>query len=140
MGEERDKRTAGTYIATVIANAILFVIINKIPDWNLRFVTAEYPAVLWALNLSVLAQVAVNAVLIFFHPHVLHYTARIALGIPSLLAVIILITVFPFDLSYLFSFANTLLRIIFYIGLVGTVIGMIVDTFKLIGGVFRRTG
>ena len=65
----RDKdRSVGSYIASVIGNAIVLFLVNKVPEWDLRFITDGYTAVLWAMNLSLIVQIAGNALLVFFHP------------------------------------------------------------------------
>jgi hypothetical protein len=138
MKDDRKERTAGAYIGAVIANVIVFIVVNKLDDWNVRFITDAFPGVLWALNFSLISQIAANAVLVFFHPRFLHYAAKVALGVISLLALIILVTVFPFDFSYISNWIGTMVRIALYIGLAGTAIAIVVDSFRLVGSFLRR--
>ena len=38
----------GNYIAAVIANIILLVILNKLPDWNFRVLAPSYEMCSWS--------------------------------------------------------------------------------------------
>ena len=140
MGAEgKSERTAGAYIGSIVALAIMLFVANRIPSWDWRFITDDYPAVLWALNLSILVQLAGNAILVFVHPRFLHYLAQTVFNIVSLLALVILTSVFPIDFSYLVGNAgNTALRIVLIIATVGTGIGVVVNLFKTIGSLVRR--
>ena len=139
MQEERNERRAGNYVGAVIGSVIAIIVVNMLPNWNLRFITDDFAAVLWALNLSLIAQIAVNAVLILFHPRFLHYAAKVGLGLVSLLAIIILVTVFPFDFSHVGNWIGTVLRIVLYIGLAGTAVSIVVDSFRVVGSFLPRS-
>jgi glucan phosphoethanolaminetransferase (alkaline phosphatase superfamily) len=140
MSEERKEQTVSGYIATAVVNGILFWLVNAIGNWNIRFITGEWAAVLWALNLSILATIVVNAMLVFFHLRFLHYVGKVGLGILSLLAGIVMVTVYPFDFSYINSWLNTVVRIVLYVGVGGTAIAIVVDSVKLLGSVVGRRG
>ena len=45
------------YIGGIIGNAILLIILNLLPNWNLSFITEEFPDVLWAINFSLGVQI-----------------------------------------------------------------------------------
>ena len=51
------------YIASIVFNIIFLAILNKVPDWNLSFITESYPNILWAVNLSLGIQIAGNILL-----------------------------------------------------------------------------
>ncbi len=140
MARKREsERTVGAYIGSIIALAIMLFLFNKLPDWNLRFITDDYAAVLWALNLSILVQLAGNAFLIFFHPRFVHYLAQTVFNVFSLFALIILTSVFPVDFSSIAgSVGNTIFRVILIVATVATGIGAVVNLFKTIGSLVRR--
>lgn len=140
MSERRaeKERSVGAYIAGVVANAIVLFLVNEAPDWNLPFLTDGYTAVLWALNLSILVQIAGNFLLIFLHPRFLHYLAQTVFSVVSLLAIIILAAVFPFDFTFLSGGINPIVRIAFIIGACATAISAIVNLLRAIGSLLRR--
>ena len=140
MGEGRtDKdRSVGSYIAGVVANAIVLFLVNKVPDWNLPFITSGYPAILWAMNLSILVQIGGNAFLIFVHPRFLHYLAQTVFNLFSLLAIIILVAVFPFDFAFLSGMINPIVRIALIVGAAATGITGVVSLFRAVGSLLPR--
>ncbi|MEE8441711.1 MAG: hypothetical protein V3S41_08325 [Spirochaetia bacterium] len=165
MGERHagKDRSPGAYIAGAVANAIVLFLVNRVPDWNLPFVTDGYTAVLWAIHLCILVQIGGNALLIFIHPHFLHYLTQTVFNVVSLLALIVLAVAFPFDFSFLtgvintitrivmaaafpfdFSFLtgviNTITRIALIVGAVGTGIAMIVNLSRTNVSRLRRHG
>jgi hypothetical protein len=138
---KESSRTVGAYIGSIVALGIVLFLVNKLPDWNLRFITDDYPAVLWAMNLSLLVQLAGNAILIFLHPRFLHYLMQTVFNVVSLLSLIVLTAVYPLDFSYFAgNFVNTIVRIALIIATVATGIGAIVNLFKTIGSIVNRRG
>ena len=61
------------YVFSVIFNIAFLVVVNKVPDWNIAFITDSFPDILWAVNTSVAVSIAGNLILIFFHPRFLHH-------------------------------------------------------------------
>lgn len=137
-GRPGDKeRNAGNYIGEIIGAAIGLFIVNKLPDWNLSFITSDYPAALWAMNLSLVVQVAGNFVLIFFHPRVIHFLAKSAFGVVALLPLVVLISVFPFDFSSAVGpWLNVVVRIAFGAAIFGTAVGVVVNALRAVGSIF----
>lgn len=102
--KKRDsERTVGAYIGAIIASGIVMFILNKLPDWNFRYVTDEYPAALWAMNLSLLALVILLTVFPFDFSH------------------------------FIGEWGITVARIVLIAVIVGTSIGAITHVFKAIG-------
>lgn len=136
--KKRDsERSIGAYVGAIVANGILLFVVNKVPSWNLGFITGEYPAVLWAMNLSLLVQIGGSFALIFFHPRLLHHLANVVFNGFSLLALVIVLTVFP--ISFAAQWGNTVARVVLIVAIVGTSIGAVTHVFKAIGGlVFAR--
>lgn len=140
MAEERTEknRSVGSYVVAVVANAVVLWLVNKAPDWNLRFLTDSYPAVLWALNLSILVQLVGNAFLVFFHPRFFHYFAQAVFNVVTVLATVILVSVYPLDFSFLAGIIDTIVRIVLIIAAVGAAISAIVNLFRAIGSLVGR--
>lgn len=131
-------RSVGAYIAAVVANAIVLWLVNTAPNWDLPFLTNGYPAVLWAVNLSILVQIVGNALLVFVHPPFLHYLGKAAFNAVSVLAMVVLVAVYPLDFSFLAAFVDTLVRIALIVGAVGTALAAVVNVFRAVGSLVRR--
>ena len=115
------------YIVGVVVNAVLLFLVNKIPAWNLDFIAGNYPEVLWALNLSLIVQIAGNFLLMFYHPMVLHHIGNMLFSIFGFIALIVIYTVFPFILPELRSnWLPTVIKAVMIVGMVGTGIAGIV--------------
>ena len=115
------------YIFAVVINGVFLFLVNKIPDWNPAFIADTYSSVLWALNLSLIAQIAGNFLLIFYHPMVLHHIGNILFSVFGFIALIVVYTVFPFHLPKLRSnWLPTLIRVVMIVGMVGTGIAAVV--------------
>lgn len=134
--DERERRPAA-YVGAIAANIIMIWVVNAIPGWNWQFITEDFTAVLWALNLSLSVQIAGNALLLFVHPRLLHYVAQAAFNVVSLLALVITVTVFPFDFSGLMGETGDLVaRIVLYVAIGGTGIALVVNALKAVGSLF----
>ena len=138
MSEKPNKRA--NYIASAIFNLILLWVVNKIPDWNIIFITDKFVAVLWALNLSIAVQIAANFMLIFYNPLFLHYLAETGIALVSLIAVFVLYTVFPFDFSFVGDWLNLIVKIALLIGVIGTGITAIVNLVRFFKALKTETG
>jgi hypothetical protein len=141
MQEERTdpERRPSAYVAGAIVNIVMLWLVNAIPGWDWRFITGDFPAVLWALNLSIGMQIAGNALLLFLHPRLLHHLVQAVMQVASLLAVVVMVTVYPFAFDeVLFNGADVVVRVLLYVGIGGTVIGIIVHGIKAVGSLFAR--
>ena len=129
----------GNYIAAVIVNIILLVVLNKLPDWNFRVLTPSYQDVLWVINLSLGVQVAGNVLLIFFHPLYLHYLGQAVFSAFSVFAVLRIYQVFPFDLTGVIGaigWFETFLKVLIMVVFIATVIGGSINFFRFLRSVF----
>ena len=132
------RRRMTDYIFAVIFNIAFLVVVNKVPDWNIVFITDSYPDVLWALNTSIAVSLAGNLILIFFHPRFLHHLLTAVFSVFGILATSVLLSVFPFEFAELVGeWLNILVRIVLIVGIVGSAIGVVVNIVKAIGAVFR---
>ena len=119
------------YIAAVIVNAILVVVVNKIPGWNIGFITGGFTAVLWALNLSFGVQIAGNAVLVAYHPLPLHYAVNVVFNAVGALSTYLVYREFPFDFSETsVPWFDTVARVVLIVGFAGSILGAVVHLIK----------
>jgi hypothetical protein len=132
------RRRMTDYIFAVIFDIAFLVVVNKVPDWSIPFITASFPDILWAVNTSVAVSLAGNLILIFFHPRFLHHLLNAVFAIFGILAVSVILSVFPFDFSQVVGdWLNILVRIALIVGIVGSAISVVVNIVKAIGAVFR---
>lgn len=131
------RRRMTDYIFAVIFNIAFLVVVNKVPDWNIVFITDSFPDILWALNTYLAVSIAGNLVLIFFHPRFLHHLLNAVFAIFGILATSVMLSIFPFDFSNLVGeWLNILIRIALIVGIVGSAIGVVVNIVKAVGAVF----
>jgi hypothetical protein len=132
------RRRMGDYIFAVIFDIVLLVVVNKVPDWNILFITDSFSDTLWAINTSLAISLAGNLILIFFHPRFLHYLLNAVFAAFGILAASVILSVFPFDFSRVTGeWLNIVVRIALIVGIVGSVISVVVNIVKAIGAVFR---
>jgi hypothetical protein len=98
-GPDKTRSRKGEYIGSIVANLIFLLIVNKVPDWNLSFITESYPSVLWAVNLSIFVQIVGNALLIFFDPRWLRHLANLAFNIFGVISIAVVYAIYPFNFA-----------------------------------------
>ena len=132
------RKRLADYIAAVIFNIACLVVVNKVPDWNIAFITDAFPDVLWAVNTSIAVSIAGNLILIFFHPRFLHYLLNAVFAVFGILACSVLLSVFPFEFADLVGeWLNILVRIVLIVGIVGSAIATVVNLVKAVIAAFR---
>jgi hypothetical protein len=132
------RRRITDYIFTAVFDIAFLVIVNKIPDWNIAFITDSFPDILWAVNTSLSVSLAGNLILIVFHPRFLHHLFNAVFSVFGILATSVILSVFPFDFSHVVGqWLNTVVRIALIVGIVGSAISVVVNMVKAIGAVFR---
>ena len=132
------RRRMSDYIFAVIFNIVFLVVVNRVPNWNIRFITDSFPDILWAVNTSLAVSLAGNLILIFFHPRFLHYLFNAVFAAFGVLAASVILSVFPFEFEDLVGeWLNILVRIALIIGIVGSAVSVVVNIVKAVGSVFR---
>jgi hypothetical protein len=136
---EAPSRRMGEYISSVVANAILIYVLNRLPDWNISVLVSDlYRQVLWAINLSLGVHVGLNFFLIFYHPLSLHYLAGVVLSGVGVIPLARLVSVFPFSFpAQLSDWLTPLVKVLLILGLVGAAIGAAVNLGKLVSTLLR---
>jgi peptidoglycan biosynthesis protein MviN/MurJ (putative lipid II flippase) len=111
---------------------------NQLPVWKPFFLRDSYAEVLWAINMSLIVQVVLNLVLVFFHPRFFHYLAQTVISMVSFISLLWIVRVFPLDFSSNpGAWLNLVIRIILIVGLVGTLIGGITHFVRFFQSLFR---
>jgi hypothetical protein len=128
----------GGYVASAVLNAVMLWVMNQLPVWKPFFLLDSYSEVLWAINMSLIVQIILNLVLIFFHPLFFHHLIQTVFSLVSIIALLWIVQVFPLDFSSrLGDWFNVLFRVVLIVALVGTLIGGITHFVKFIRALFR---
>jgi len=120
------------YGFAIIVNVILLYIFNNLLNWHVYFVTTALNDVLWIINLSIIATIIGNFLMLVYHPNWFRHVMKVILNIFAFAAVYFLYIVFPFNFSN--AFLNGGLAVLLILGMVGLVIATIVELFLLITG------
>jgi hypothetical protein len=138
----KEKKT-GELTASAVGNAILLVLFNTFPLWRQYtqgVLLDDFARVLWAVNLSLLVQIAGNLSMIFYRPPRFAAMAQILGTAAGLMSIIVFFVVFPLDFSVVgAAWANTLLKVALMAGMAGAAIGLIVQAIQLAAGGRRLT-
>ena len=128
------KRHRGEAIWAIIWNIFFLWIVNKVPDWNLDFISGRYDTVLWVLNLNIIVQIAGYVLILFLDFRWLWHLVRIILDAAGLVTLLVLYFIYPFDFSDIDAWAwlDIVIPIIFIIGMVASGLGMIFHLFRFI--------
>jgi len=130
----------GGYAAAVVVNALILYGLNVEPGWQaVPFLTDGFSAVLALVNLSIVANLLVNLVQIAFDPPWLVATGRLLLATISLVVSLQLLAVFPFDFAAQGVDWATVTRILLWIGVSGSVVGMLVAVVQIVRAVAIAT-
>lgn len=137
--EKTSPNRISNYIPSVIFNIILLIVLNKIPDWNIVFITSSYPDILRVVNMTLIVHIVGNVILIFIHPLFTHHLANAVFSVFSLIAAWVIFSVFPFDFSEIVgAWLNTVLRVCLIIGIVSSAISIVVHVVKAVVAVFKQ--
>jgi hypothetical protein len=139
MRDHEPVRSPIGYLVSAAIDGALLWVVHRLPFWKPFFLLDSYGEVLWALDMSLIVQIVLNVVLIFFHPLFFHYLANVVFSLVSIVSLSVLLQVFPVDFSArLGHWANTLFRVVLIVGLVGSAIGGAVHFVRFLRTLFRR--
>ncbi len=131
----REKKT-GDYVGAVVGNLVALLFVNTVLLWRQYtqgVILESWADILWAANLSLLVQIVGNLVLCLYRPAWFSAFLRTVFAATGLLSVIVFYLVLPLDFSVLVGeWLNTLLRVVLLVGMVGAVIGLVVELVRLI--------
>ena len=123
------------YLVAIAVNIAMLVIANNILAWGwLPFLTADFNQLLWLIDLSFLASIAVNATYLAYDPPWLKSVCQIGLGGISLAVAVRTYQVFPFDFSASQFNWEPLARVVIVITFIATLIAMVTEMVKLARG------
>jgi hypothetical protein len=138
MSHSTRPNNPGGYIASAVFTGIFLWVMNQLPLWRPFFLLDSYSEVLWAINMSLIVQIVLNLVLIFFHPLFFHHLAQTVFSLVSFISLLWIVRVFPVDFSArLGDWFNLLFRIVLIVALVGTLIGGITHFVRFLQSLFR---
>ena len=120
------------YLVSIAVNLVILYLANGVPNWDVPFITNDWPDVLWAVNLSLQATIIANLVFLAYDPRWFRHSARILLAALSIIVFYTLYRVFPFDLGR--ALYDQIARIALLAGMVGVGIALIVEFVGLILG------
>lgn len=131
--EKTAKRHRGEAIMAIFWNLILMYIFYKVPDWDLPFINEKYNTVVWILYINVLSTIIGYILVFFFDFRWVWYLVRAILDGIGFVTMIVLYFVYPFDFSTIggWSWLDIFIPIALIIGMIATVIGVIVNLWKL---------
>lgn len=132
--EKPAKNRRGEYITAIIWNLVWLFIVNKIPDWHLRFINEHYPTVLYALNMNIIVQIGGNAVMLILDFRFVRYLSKILMEAANFLCLIIIYYIYPLDFSGTggWFWLDTVIPILLIIGMVVSALKVFSNTWKLI--------
>ncbi|MFH1443318.1 MAG: hypothetical protein ABIG96_04765 [Candidatus Micrarchaeota archaeon] len=84
------------YSAAIIANLVLYYVINNLVFWRIPFIDTPFVDVVWAFNLSILALLVVYSCLILYDPAWFRNVGEIITNLFGLNVINALLAVFPF--------------------------------------------
>ncbi len=136
----KEKKT-GDYVAAIVFNVIVLVFVNTLLLWRQHtngIVLETWADVLWALDISICAQIAGNFILCFFRPAWFSALFRAVFAAAGMLSIIVFYVVYPLDFSHAVGpWLDTAFRIVLIIGMAGSVIGFVVELVRFIAGAAR---
>ena len=129
---DRTVATRGGNLGSVLVNAALLWGINVWPGWKtVPFLTADMDRVLGIINASLTAGIIANLVFVVIRNRgVVALGNLVVLGI-GLAATLRLLEVFPFDFGNSWSGWPVVVRVLLVLGIVGTIIGAMVEIVAL---------
>lgn len=139
MLSKRDKKEKGAkkseYVGAIIANLILLFIFNNLLNWHVYFITNALNEVLWIINLSIIAAIIGNILLLVYNPDWFRHIIKIILNIFAFIAVYSLYNVFPFSFnSFLIDWAVIIALILAMVGIaIATIVEfvfLVIERFK----------
>jgi len=86
--------------------------------------------VLWIINLSIIATIIGNALLLAYNPEWFHHVMKIIINIITIIAVYFVYTVFPFN--FYNSSLNWGLNIFLILVMIGIAIAIVVEFYLLV--------
>jgi hypothetical protein len=124
-------RRAGYVVAAVI-NGVLLWLIHVWPGWDAApFLAADFETVLWLIDVSLVATIALNLIYMVRDPRWLTAAGAVVTTAIGLAAAVRMLQVFPFDFGDS-EFWPVVVRVGLWLAVVGAAIGIIVNLVALV--------
>jgi hypothetical protein len=130
--EERRIRRAARrsgYVIAIVVNVILlfffnnlFFIFDNLLKLHIPFLTSDFNACLWAINLSLTATIVANSLFLAYDARWIRHLVQVILSIIALVAIYVIYTIFPF------IFPEELWMLALKIALIASMVGIIIAT------------
>jgi hypothetical protein len=134
-------RSTGEHISSAVFNILVLVAVNLWVLWQpltMGVVLPTWAFILWAADLSLAVQIVGNIILAGYRPKWFNALMQTVFAAFSLLSLLVFLLVFPLDFSRVgIPWLNLALRVVFIVGAVGAVIGVVVNLVRFIVGVVR---
>lgn len=142
MEKQNRENRLSDYIVGLIFDGGLLYVANSLPSWGLPVVLPSYGQILWAVNMSLAAQLGFNIALIFFHPLYLHHLGKAVMSALSAVALAVTAALFPFDLTRVaplsaLPWVNLAVRFALFAGAFGGALSAVVNLVRFFVRVFR---
>lgn len=123
------------FVVAIAINIVMLWVANNLLGWDvLPFLTADFGRLLWLIDLSLAATIAVNAFWVLYDPQWFRSLGQIGLNILSAVVAVNMYRVFPFDFSaYSFDW-ELVARAVIVLSIVGLALGSIVELTKVVRG------
>jgi hypothetical protein len=129
----------GGYIAAVVVNAVLLWLVHAWPGWEaVPFLTEDTAQVLGLVTASLVVGLVANLVYLLADPAWLTAAGAVVTTAVGLAAAVRLLQVFPFDFGDDGSGWELLARILLWVGIVGSIIGIVVNLVALVRALGAR--
>ncbi len=119
------------YVANIIVNLILIAIWYRLPEW-MSFVKDSFTAVLPLFYISFSLTIIANIFFLFCKRINIVSFVKAALNAVSIVVMISLYYIYPFDFSNYAGYWDTVVRVIIIVAIFGTAIGTIVELVQAI--------
>ena len=132
LERNRKREQKSEYFVAIIFNLIFLYIVNNLLNWHVYFITNAFNDVLWIINLSIIATIIGNALLLLYSPERFRHVIKIVLNIFAFIATYFVYEVFPFN--FYNSFYNWGVNILLILAMIGIVIATIIEIYLLVTG------
>ncbi len=130
--EYRNRRAE--FVSSIVFNLIALVILYKIPDWHLGFITGKYGAVMYILIFSSMVQVGGNLLMLILDFRFIRYLSGLFMEAAAFVAQISLYYIYPLDFSGYggLNWIDVVLPWILIIGMIISAVKFVSNIWKLI--------
>jgi hypothetical protein len=126
------------FIAAIVSGILGLIIVNTVPLWlhlTHGVILESWRNILWAANLSMIAQLAGNIFLAIYRPARLYSFIQAILAMASLVSVIVFYVVFPLDFSLIAgNWLNILTKAVLILAMFGSSLAIIIYLVRAVTG------